>query len=247
LGDPLIFDSVITKINIVMLFRFIISINFPQNYDMKKIGIIGSGVVAKSLGSGFIKHGYEVMLGTRDVTKLVEWKENAGKDARIGSFEEAAKFGKIVVLAVKGKAAADAIETAGPQNLLGKTVIDTTNPIADTPPENGVIKFFTSPDESLMECMQTRFPEIHFVKAFNSVGNAFMVDPVFDEKPTMFICGNNDEAKKKVTNILDEFGWEIEDLGKATSARAVEYLCILWCIPGMLRGTWNHAFRLVKT
>src|SRR5262245_3235146 len=144
---------------------------------MKKIGIIGSGVVAKALGNGFIKHGYEVLLGSRDADKLADWKEKAGKGAHIGSLEDAAKFGKIVVLAVKGSAAASAIEAAGPQNLQWKTIIDTTNPIADAPPENGVLKYFTTPDESLMECLQTRFPEIHFVKAFNSVGNAYMVDP----------------------------------------------------------------------
>lgn len=213
---------------------------------MKKVGIIGSGVVARSLGNGFIKHGYEVMLGTRDVTKLQEWKEKAGAKAHVGSFEDAAKYGKIIVLAVKGSVAAKAIDEAGPQNLHWKTVIDTTNPIAEAPPENGVIKYFTSLDESLMEQLQSRFPEIHFVKAFNSVGNAYMVDPSFDEKPTMFTCGNNDEAKKEVHGILEDFGWEVADMGKAAGARAIEPLCILWCIPGILGGKWNHAFRLIK-
>jgi 8-hydroxy-5-deazaflavin:NADPH oxidoreductase len=214
---------------------------------MKKIGIIGSGVVAKALGDGFLKHNYEVMLGSRDLSKLAEWKEKGGVKAHIGGFADAAKFGKIVVLAVKGTAAADAIEAAGPQNMQWKTVIDTTNPIAAAPPENGVLKFFTGFDESLLEQLQTRFPEIHFVKAFNSVGNAFMVDPPFKEKPSMFICGNNDDAKGKVRAILDQFGWEVEDMGKAAGARAIEPLCILWCIPGILHGHWNHAFRLIKT
>ena len=213
---------------------------------MKKIGIIGSGVVAKSLGNGFIKHGYEVMLSSRDISKLNEWKEKGGNHAHIGSFEDAAKFGKIVVLAVKGDAAADAIEAAGPQNLQWKTVIDTTNPIANAAPENGVLKFFTNLDESLMERLQTQFPEVHFVKAFNSVGNAFMVDPIFKEKPSMFICGNNDASKKDVHPILEKFGWEVEDMGKDTAARAIEPLCMLWCIPGMLGGQWSHAFRLIK-
>ncbi len=213
---------------------------------MRKIGIIGSGVVARTLGNGFLKHGYEVMMGTRDVTKLSEWKEKGGEKAHVGSFEDAAKYGKIVVLAVKGSAAAKAIDEAGPQNLQWKTVIDTTNPIADAPPENGVIKFFTNLDESLMEQLQYRFPEIHFVKAFSCVGNAYMVDPPFAEKPTMFICGNNDDAKKKVRGILDEFGWEVEGMGKATGARAIEPLCMLWCIPGILNGKWNHAFRLIR-
>jgi len=212
---------------------------------MKKIGIIGSGVVAKALGSGFIKHGYEVMLGSRDVSKLAEWQTKNSK-GHTGSFEDAAKFGDLVVLAVKGSAAAEAVELAGPQHLNGKTVIDTCNPIADAPPENGVLKYFTTLEESLLERLQAQFPEIHFVKSFNSVGNTDMVDPNFGEKPTMFICGNNDTAKKEVHEILQEFGWEIADMGKATAARAIEPLCMLWCIPGMLSNEWSHAFRLVK-
>jgi len=213
---------------------------------MQKIGIIGSGVVAQSLGNGFLKHGYEVMLSSHDQSKLGEWKQKGGDYAHVGSFRDAAIFGDIVVLAVKGSVASGAIEEAGPQNLQGKTVIDTSNPIADAPPENGVLRFFTSLEGSLMEEMQERFPEIHFVKAFNSVGNAFMVNPSFKEKPTMFICGNNEGAKKEVHHILDQFGWEVEDMGKDTAARAIEPLCMLWCIPGMLRNQWTHAFRLVK-
>ncbi len=213
---------------------------------MKKIGILGSGIVAKTLGNGFLKHNYEVMLGSRDTGKLADWKEKGGTRAQTGSFEQTAMFGDIIVLAVKGSVAAEVIEQAGPQNLQWKTVIDTTNPIADGAPENGVLKFYTGLDESLMEALQTRFPEIHFVKAFNSVGNAYMVDPVFKEKPTMFTCGNNDASKKETHAILEQFGWEVEDLGKDTAARAIEPLCILWCIPGMLHGRWNHAFKLMK-
>ena len=213
---------------------------------MRKIGIIGSGQVARVLGNGFIAHNYEVMLGTRDTEKLKGWKGEAGAHGHVGSFEEAAKFGDIVILAVKGKVAAEALEAAGPQNMQKKTVIDTTNPIADAPPENGVLKYFTTMDESLMERLQTQFPEIHFVKAFNSVGSAFMVDPKFADKPSMFICGNNMGAKKEVTEILDQFGWETLDMGKDTSARAIEPLCMLWCIPGMQKGEWTHAFKLLK-
>ena len=213
---------------------------------MKKIGIIGSGQVAQTLGNGFLKHNYEVMLSSQDEGKLQAWKEKGGAHAHTGNFEAAASFGDIVVLAVKGSAAVSVIEAAGPQNLLRKTVIDATNPIADAPPENGVLKFFTSLEESLMEQLQTQFPEIHFVKAFNSIGNAYMVNPSFVEKPTMFICGNHEASKKDVTTILDQFGWDIADMGKATAARAIEPLCMLWCIPGMLSGQWNHAFRLIK-
>lgn len=213
---------------------------------MKKIGILGSGIVARTLGSGFLKHGHEVMLGTRESGKLTDWKEQGGENAHVGTFENAAKFGEIVVLAVKGNIAAEAIDIAGPQNLHWKTVIDTTNPIADSAPENGVLKFFTDFEESLMESLQERFPEIHFVKAFSCVGNAFMVNPQFPEKPSMFICGNNDHSKDEVKEILNRFGWEIEDMGKDTAARAIEPLCMLWCIPGISGGKWNHAFRLMR-
>ena len=213
---------------------------------MKKIGIIGSGPVAKALGNGFLKYNYEVMLGSRDLSKLASWKETGGGNARTGTFAQVAEFGDVIVLAVKGSVAAAAIEAAGPQNLQWKTVIDTSNPIADAPPENGVLKMFTTLDESLMEQLQTQFPEVHFVKAFNSIGNGFMVNPPFPQKPTMFICGNNDASKNEVKHILDLFGWETADMGKDTAARAIEPLCMLWCIPGMLRGEWTHVFRLMK-
>ena len=126
-------------------------------------------------------------------------------------------------------------------------MIDATNPIADAPPENGVLKFFTDLDDSLMEQLQREFPDIHFVKAFNSVGSALMVDPQFKNgKPTMFICGNDDKSKSVVTGIVEQFGWESEDMGGAEAARAIEPLCILWCIPGFRRNEWNHAFKLLR-
>lgn len=209
----------------------------------KKIGILGSGVVAKSLAKGFLKNGYEVMLGTRDVVKLNEFIDKAN----VGSFEDTAKWADTIVLACKGTAAEDVIKLAGVKNLTDKTIIDTTNPISDSPPDNGVLKFFTSFDESLMEKMQVHSPESNFVKCFSCVGSALMVDPEFKEgKPSMFICGNNPEAKKEVEGILDKFGWETEDMGSVEAARAIEPLCILWCIPGFLNNQWTHAFKLLK-
>jgi len=211
-----------------------------------KIGILGSGVVAQVLANGFLKYGHDVQLGTRSPDKLAEWK---GKNptARVGSFADAAAFGNLVVLAVKGTAASDAIRAAGPASLAGKAVMDVTNPIADLPPENGVIRFFTSLDESLMERLQKEFTAIRFVKAFNSVGNGGMINPTFKGgKPTMFVCGNDDAAKKTVITIVEQFGWEPEDMGKAEAARAIEPLCMLWCIPGFLRNDWMHAFKVVR-
>jgi hypothetical protein len=151
------------------------------------------------------------------------------------------------VLAVKGNRAVQALALAGPDNLSGKTIIDTTNPIEDAPPVNGVLPFFTDFNQSLMEDLQRQFADAHFVKAFNSVGAASMVNPQFKGgKPTMFICGNSDPARKQVTEILDQFGWETADMGKAEAARAIEPLCMLWCIPGFLRNQWTHAFKLLQ-
>jgi hypothetical protein len=210
-----------------------------------KVGILGSGDVAKALGSGFLKHGDEVLIGTRTPAKLADWQKQNPK-AKIGSFVDAAKFAELAVLAVKGTAASEVIKAAGTANLEGKPVMDVTNPIADAPPVNGVIKFFTTLDESLMERLQKEYPDIRFVKAFNSIGNAFMVNPQFKSgTPTMFICGNNDVAKKTVAGIVNLFGWEVSDMGKAEGARAIEPLCMLWCIPGFLRNDWSHAFKLL--
>ena len=144
------------------------------------------------------------------------------------------------------RVAGDALRAAGTDYLAGKPVIDATNPIAEVAPVNGVLKFFTSLDESQMELLQREFPEAHFVKAFNSVGHACMVNPQFKGgKPKMFICGNDEAAKNTVRGILDQFGWETADMGKAESARAIEPLCMLWCIPGFLRNEWTHAFKLL--
>jgi predicted dinucleotide-binding enzyme len=213
----------------------------------KKIGIIGSGMVGVALANGFAKHGHQVMIGTRDPNKRDDLKANTGGKAQVGDFAETARFADVVVLAVKGTAAEEAVKSAGSDTLKGKTVIDATNPIAETPPVNGVIEYFTPINESLMERLQRLAPEANFVKSFSSVGNALMVNPDFDgEKPTMFICGNDETAKAEVTGILDQFGWEAEDMGKAEGARAIEPLAMLWCIPGFLRNEWTHAFRLLK-
>ena len=211
-----------------------------------KVGILGSGDVAKALAVGFLKHGHNVVMGTRDPAKLTDWLAQQ-PGARATSFSEAAKFGEVVVLAVKGTVALEALRAAGAPNLAGKPIIDATNPIADAPPINGVLKFFTNLDESLMERSQREFAEARFVKAFNSVGNPFMVNPQFKGgKPTMFICGNDEGAKQVVRGILDQFGWETADMGKAEAARAIEPLCMLWCIPGFLRNQWSHAFKLLR-
>jgi len=211
---------------------------------MQKVGVLGSGVVAKTLAKGFKKHGYDVRIGSRSTEKVSAFAQQA--DISVGTFADVAAWAELIVLAVKGTAAEDALTLAGEGNIKGKVVIDTTNPIADAEPDEGVLKYFTGPNDSLLERLQTRFPDARVVKAFNSVGNAYMVNPSFPGgRPTMFYCGNDPEARQIVAHILEQFGWESADMGAATAARAIEPLCQLWCIPGLRDGRWTHAFKLL--
>jgi 8-hydroxy-5-deazaflavin:NADPH oxidoreductase len=212
---------------------------------MTKVGILGSGEVGRALLMALLKHGYPVVIGSDHREKLAELKKEKPM-LETASFHDCARSGDIIVLCVKGTAAEKVVQSVKGA-LSGKTVIDATNPIADAPPQNGVLKFFTSLDESLMERLQKIAPDAHFVKALNSIGNALMDNPNFGGiKPTMFICGNNEGAKKKTSEILLTLGFEVEDMGMAESARAIEPLAILWCIPGLLRNEWSHAFKLMK-
>jgi predicted dinucleotide-binding enzyme len=212
---------------------------------MKKIGVLGSGMVGETLANGFLKHGYDVMRGSREPAKLADWKQKAGGKAATGTFAETAKFGEILVLAVKGGAAEAVVAECG-SGLNGKTVLDATNPIADKPPQDGLVQFFTNLNDSLLERLQKKAPAAKFVKAFSSVGAALMVNPKLPAKPSMFICGNDAAAKEETKAILAQFGWETEDMGAASAARAIEPLCILWCIPGFLKNDWMHAFKVLR-
>lgn len=218
----------------------------PNQNDMKKVGVLGSGNVARELAKGFLKNGYPVTMGTRHPENLQEFKNSEAPHVEIAGFRDAAAFGELIVLAVKGTAAKEVLNMAGAKNLAGKTIMDAANPIADKAPENGVMHFFTDLDTSLMEQLQEAFPEAKFVKAYNSVGAAFMVDPPFESRPTMFICGNDENAKKEAGEIIRLFGWDVFDMGSAVAARAIEPLCILWCIPGIKDNSWTHAFKLLK-
>jgi predicted dinucleotide-binding enzyme len=214
---------------------------------MTKFGVIGSGVVGETLANGLLEHGHQVMRGTREPTKLADWKAKAGAEASTGTFEDAARFGEVIVLAVKGSAAERAVQMCGPENLAGKVVLDTTNPITDEPPpKHGVLNFFTNFQDSLMERLQRIAGKAHFVKAFSSVGSTQMVNPKYKEgRPSMFICGNDAAAKKRATDLLAQLGWDAEDMGGVEAARAIEPLCMLWCIPGFARNEWTHAFKVL--
>jgi 8-hydroxy-5-deazaflavin:NADPH oxidoreductase len=212
-----------------------------------KIGVIGSGEVGQTLARGLKSHGYDARIASRTPAKLDAFAKASG--IQPGTFGEVASWGDGVVLAVAGAGAVDALREIGVNNLAGKVVIDTTNPIAHEPPEDGVVKFFTPPNSSLLEQLQAAAPDAKFVKAFNSVGSALMVNPSFPGglKPTMFYCGNDEGAKKIVATIIDRFGWNGADMGTAKAARAIEPLCQLWCILGFRSNQWtNHAFALLE-
>lgn len=208
------------------------------------IGVIGSGVVGQVLAAGYAKKGHTVTIGSREPGKLEGWRDEKAPGVRIADFAGAAA-NDVVILAVAGGAAESALALAG-DALAGKVVIDATNPIAGGP-VNGMIPYFTGPNDSLMERLQRKVPSARFVKAFSSVGNAFMIDPPFaGGPPTMFICGDDAGAKEIVTGLLRQVGWEAEDVGGVEGARAIEPLCQLWCAPGFLRNEWTHAFKLLK-
>ena len=211
---------------------------------MARFGVLGSAVVGQTLARGLTAHGHEARIGSRSPAKLAEFSQTSG--ILSGTFSEVAAWGEHLVLAVQGRVAEAALGAAGADNLRGKVVIDVTNPIANEPPEDGVVRFFTGPNDSLMERLQTRFPDARFVKAFNIVGNAVMVNPTLPGgPPTMFFCGNDAEAKAVVRSLLIQFGWEPADMGTAKAARAIEPLCQLWCIPGFLQNKWSHAFKVL--
>lgn len=211
-----------------------------------RIGVLGAGEVARTLAAGFLKHGHEVLVGTRDAGKLRDWMKATPRSSA-GSFADAANFADVIVLAVRGSVAARALRLAGTTNLVGKIVIDACNPIADQPPVNGVLRFFTSLEDSLMERLQKEFSVARFVKAFNSVGVAQMVNPQFTGgPPSMFICGNDAAAKREVGALLGQLGWEAADMGTVEAARAIEPLCMLWCIPALRERSSAHAFKLLR-
>jgi predicted dinucleotide-binding enzyme len=214
-------------------------------FNPRHFGVLGSGDVGQVLAKGLAAAGYEVRIGSRTPGKLAGFSKKTGIPA--ATFKDAAVWAEALVLAVKGSAALEAIELAGPTNFEGKLVIDTTDPITDDPPEDGVLRVFTGPNESLMERLQTTHPEAKFVKAFNSVGSDLMVHPALNGgPPTMFYCGNDAPAKAVVAKILEQLGWQGADMGSAVAARAIEPLAQLWCIPGFREDNWDHAFRLLQ-
>jgi len=208
-----------------------------------KVGVLGSGDVGRVLAAGFLKVGHAVRIGSRSPEKLKDWVAGAGEGASAGTFAEAAQFGDILVLATRGNATLNAIEMAGTGNFAGKTVIDATNPLDIA---NGAPKLSVGFNDSLGEQVQRRLPDAHVVKAFNTVGNPYMINPQLPGgPPTMFIAGNDAGAKKLVTQICEVWGWEVADLGGIESSRYLEPMCMAWVLYGIHSGKWDHAFRML--
>jgi len=210
---------------------------------MSKIGILGSGDVAKALARGFLSRGHEVKLGTRDATKLADFAKET--KATVGTFADAAGFGEVVVLATLGSATLVVLDLAGKQSFAGKVVIDTTNPLAFAP--NSPPTLFVSGTDSLGEQVQRALPDAKVVKAFNTVGNADMVDPkVPGGPPDLFLAGNDAAARKQVGELATSFGNGVVDLGSISAARYTEGMCIAWVLVGIVGGKWGHAFKLLR-
>jgi predicted dinucleotide-binding enzyme len=212
-----------------------------------KVGVLGTGDVGRVLGSAMIQTGHEVKMGSRDAgnSKMIEWVEKNGTKASGGTFEDAAKFGELLFLCTLWSATAEIIQMAGPKNFAGKIIIDTTNPLVFTP--NELPKLAMGHTDSGGEQVQRMLPDAKVVKAFNIVGNAHMFKPHFPGgPPTMFFCGNDQDAKKVVDGLLKEFGWETIDIGGIEGARLLEPMCILWVNYGFQTASWNHAFKLLR-
>jgi predicted dinucleotide-binding enzyme len=212
-----------------------------------RVGVLGSGQVGQRLAAGFRSRGDDVMIGSRDPAKpeLADWLSGDGAGVKAGTFEETAKHGELLVLAVLGDAAEQAIADAGSENFGGKVVIDAMNPLDFSrgfPP-----KLSIAGEDSLGERVQRALPDAMVVKAFNTIGNPFFVDPRFSEgKPTMLIAGNDENAKQTVTDVLADFGWsDVLDIGGIEGSRELEAICIAWVKIGGARGAWDHAFKLL--
>ena len=210
-----------------------------------RVGILGSGDVAKALGRGFLAEGHEVMLGSRDPAKLVAWVRESGKGASSGTFSEAAKFGELIALAVHGTKSVDAIRAAGVDHFKGKIVLDATNPLdmsGGVPPT-----LIGALGSSSGELNQKALPDAFVVKAFNTVGNAQFYKPEFaGGPPDMFICGDDERAKEQVSRICRDFGWNSIDVGGIGLSHYLEAIAMVWIITAFADGHWNQAFKLLR-
>lgn len=217
---------------------------------MKKIGILGTGMVGATIGNKLIELGYEVKMGSRTASneKAAAWASANGKKASHGTFADAAQFGGILFNCAKGDVALEVFRQAGLDHLAGKTVIDISNPLdfsKGMPPS--LLPEMTNTN-SLGEALQKLAPEARIVKTLNIVNCEVMVNPrKSNGDPTMFLSGNSAEAKAEATAILQQFGWtDLIDLGDITTARGTEMLLPIWLRTWMATGNGHFAFKIVR-
>jgi len=193
-----------------------------------RIGILGTGSVGSSLGTGFADAGHEVMLGSRDPSqpRLAEWAAVDPAHRRVGAYREAADFGEIVVLAVPGRVLEWALEAAGHDSFTDSIVIDVTNPIAYT--DSGEVVDAYGDDDSGAEFVQRALPDTPVVKAFNQINAADMTHPERSSTTVLRIAGDDEAAKRAVTTLAESFGWEVRDLGPLEKSRALEHGVVAW-------------------
>lgn len=210
-----------------------------------RVGVIGSGEVGEALARGFASRGHEVTIGSRNPEKLASFAAASGGKIKAGTLEETAAFGDVLALATLGAAAEEALRLCGASNFDRKILIDVTNPLRFE--EGKMPQAFTGFDDSLGERVQRAVPNAKVVKAFNTVGNQFFVDPKLPNgPPTMFIAGDDAGAKKSVTQILESFGWDVADAGGIEESRQLESLAMLWIHTGIANGNFNIAFKLLR-
>ena len=214
-----------------------------------KVGVLGSGPVGRQLGIGFAGKGHDVKLGSRAPSKpeVQEWLKTTKGKVSAGTFTEAATHGEILVLCSLGDAAENVIKLAGPKNFDGKLVVDATNPLdfsKGMPPG-----LFVGTTDSLGERIQRLLPGAKVVKCFNIVNHQTMISPRMKEGlPDMVICGNDEGAKRRVAQLLKEFGWdEPIDIGGIDGARWLEAYTALWVRLAVKLGTWTIAAKFLRS
>lgn len=213
-----------------------------------KIGILGTGMVGEALGTKFTQLGHQVKMGSRTANNeaAAKWAKSAGNNASQGTFDDAARFGEMVFICLKGAVFLDVAKTLDSSTLAGKILVDVSNPLDFShgmPPSLSICN-----TNSLGEEVQKAVPSAKVIKTLNIVNCQVMVDPAKGGNPTMLVCGNDAGAKQKISGLLKEMGWrDILDIGDIKSSRGTEMLLPLWLNLFGLFGNPQFGFKVVRS